>query len=250
LKHPQPIAFKTKRRQQRVRKLFSINNSTILGWINALPQVVKILLTASVLLIWLTFGGNYGEKNTAGFDISKNAEGLNYCYLILQKLAGPRKTFDGRLYLFASAQKNEYLENPTGAVLENPTSVSVGIRFELPIIDQKEELERLKDYLNRLNSARELLSNYLTLRREVEAWEKYLLWRKKRVCAGVEYLKDLWRNNIDIEIKKEELKALEVQLCVLGVPKCWLDRCYFSTIKEKPKYPYPAGVPSCKHPAR
>jgi len=208
------------------------------------------IITASVLFIGLTFGVDYGEKNTAGWYVSKNAEGLNYCYLILQKLAGPQKTFDGKLYLFASAQKTEYFDTAGDLIIENPTSVSVGVKFELPLIDQKEELERLKDYQQRLSTARELLSNYLTLRREIEAWEKYLLWRKKRVCAGVEYLKDLWRDNIDIEIKKEELKALEVELCALGIPKEWLNSCYKATIRECSKYPYPVGVPSCEHPAR
>ncbi len=129
--------------------------------------------------------------------------------------------------------------------MENPTSVSFGIRFTMPLIDEREKIQRIRDYLNRLNQARKLLSDYLSLRREIEAWEKYLLWRQKRVCAGVEYLTNLWRDTIDIETKKEELKALETELCALGVPKVWLDLCYRATIKEFPKYTYPVGVPKC-----
>ena len=115
----------------------------------------------------------------------------------------------------------------------------------MPPLDQRERINRLKDYLSRLNNARKLLSDYLTLRREIEAWEKYLLWRKKRVCAGVEYLTDLWRDSIDIETKKEELKVLETEFCSLGIPRKWLDMCYFATIKELPKYTFPVEVPQC-----
>ena len=201
------------------------------------PQVVKILLTASVLIIGLTHGGEVSNGTNGG---------RVYCYLILKKLAGEKQTFGGKLYFFTTVRKTEYLESPpNGVYVENPTSVSFGLRFTLPLLDQRERIDRLKDYLSRLNNARKLLSDYLTLRREIEAWEKYLLWRKKRVCAGVEYLKDLWRDSIDIEVKKEELKVLETEFCSLGIPHGWLDKCYMATIKEFPKYPYPVEVPQC-----
>jgi len=199
---------------------------------------IVLLLTASVF---------FSIKTAMGKDTGTHS-GKTYCLLILRKLAGPKKTFGGKLYFFATARKTEYLEAPPeGVYTENPTSVSFGIRFTLPLLDQKERIDRLRDYISRLDRARKLLSNYLTLRREIEAWEKYLLWRKKRVCAGVEYLTNLWRDAIDVETKKEELKALEVELCSLGIPKAWLDKCYMSQVVEFPKYPYPAGVPKCQN---
>ena len=202
-----------------------------------IPQVFLILLTASVFM----------EKKTAmGKEIAQTHSGRIYCLLILKKLAGKKQTFSGRLYFFTTLRKTEYLETPKGSYLaENPTSVVFGIRFTMPLLDQREKIQRLKDYLNRLNSARKLLSDYLTLRREIEAWEKYLTWRRQRVCYGIEYLTNLWRDNIDIETKKEELKVLETELCGLGIPKSWLDACYMATIRELPKSPKPLGVPKC-----
>jgi len=205
-----------------------------------------LLATASGLIFSIIPQVAFFSIKTAMGEEKENHSGRKYCALILKKLAGKKQTFGGKLYFFTTVRKTEYLEQPTGGyIYENPTSVSFGIRFMMPLIDQREKLQRLKDYLNRLNTARKLLSDYLTLRREIEAWEKYLLWRKKRVCYGIEYLTNFWRDTIDIETKKEELKALETQLCLLGIPKGWLDLCYKATIKEMPKYPYPAGVPQC-----
>ena len=186
-----------------------------------------------------------------GKEITQNHSGRTYCFLILKKLAGKKQAFSGRLYFFTTLRKTEYLENPPeGVYIENPTSITFGVRFTMPLLDEREKIQRLKDYLSRLNNARKLLSDYLKLRREIEAWEKYLLWRKQRVCYGVEYLKDLWRDTIDIETKKEELKILETELCALGIPKTWLDACYLSHIREMPKYSYPAGVPKCQNATR
>jgi len=210
-------------------------------------EVIKRVSIAGILFFITASGLIFSIKTAMGLEEKENHSGSSkYCALILKKLAGPKKTFGGKLYFFATARKTEYLETPTeGIYTENPTSISFGVRFTLPLLDQKERIDRLRDYISRLDRARKLLSDYLTLRREIEAMEKNLLWRKKRVCAGVEYLKDLWRDTIDIETKKEELKAIEVELCSLGIPKVWLDLCYKATIKEIPKYPYPAGVPNC-----
>ena len=204
--------------------------------------ILVLILTASGLF--------YGVRPATGQNL-KNHSGRAYCLLILKKLAGKKQTFSGKLYFFTTLRKTEYLENPpSGVYVENPTSVVFGIRFTMPLLDEKERIDRLKDYLNRLNNARKLLSDYLTLRREIEAWEKYLLWRKKRVCYGIEYLTNLWRDNIDVETKKEELKALETELCALGIPKTWLDACYMATIREMPKAIYPVGVPKCQNATR
>ena len=198
---------------------------------------LMVLLTASGLIFSITAMGEEKENHSGS---------SKYCALILKKLAGPKATFSGKLYFFTTVRKTEYLEQPAGGyIYENPTSVSFGIRFTMPLIDQREKLQRLKDYLNRLKTAGNLLNQYLTLRREIEATEKFLTWQWARVCHGIEYKKQIWELQIELETKKETLKVLENQLCLAGVPKSWLDACYRERVIEIPLSPKPLGVPDC-----
>ena len=85
-----------------------------------------------------------------------------------------------------------------------------------------------KEYLRALNFARKLLADYLKLRYEVEEMKKFMMWMWKRVDAGIEYRKEVWKKEIQLKQKEGELKALTALLISAGITKEELNECYKS----------------------
>ena len=101
-----------------------------------------------------------------------------------------------------------------------------GIRLEVPLYDARERWEMKKEYIRALDFARRILANYLKLRYEVEEMRKYVSWQWQRVQAGIEYRKDIWKEEVQLKQKEGELKALTALLLASGVSKELLDECY------------------------
>ncbi len=73
-----------------------------------------------------------------------------------------------------------------------------------------------------------MLSEYLSLRHEVEEKRQYIKWMWKRVEAGIEYRRDVWKEEIRLKQREGELKALTALLLSAGISKKLLDACYES----------------------
>jgi len=108
-----------------------------------------------------------------------------------------------------------------------------GIKLEVPLYDARERWEMKKEYIRALDFARRILANYLKLRYEVEEMKKYISWQWQRVEEGIEYRKDIWKEEIKLKQKEGELKALTALLLASGVSKELLDRCYERGLKNE-----------------
>ena len=55
---------------------------------------------------------------------------------------------------------------------------------------------------------------------------EYLQWQWQRVEEGIEYRKDIWKEEIKLKQIEGELKALTSLLIASGIPQKLLDQCY------------------------
>lgn len=94
------------------------------------------------------------------------------------------------------------------------------------LIDPKERYEILKTYRQDIRQISELLGKYISLRKQTEEINSYLSWQWERVKAGVEYKKDIWKEQIRENQTRAELKNMERQLFLLGATPKELDLCY------------------------
>lgn len=142
------------------------------------------------------------------------------CIKIVQKLTpkAPRLLFSVKA--FAQYQEDIAGESRYTA----PTHA--GISLEVPLYDPREKWQIKERYLRSLNFARRLLADYLSLRYEVEEMKQFLKWMWKRVDAGIEYRRDVWKEEIKLKQKEGELKALTALLLSAGIKQKELDRCY------------------------
>lgn len=97
------------------------------------------------------------------------------------------------------------------------------------LIDPKERYEIIKTYRQDLKQISELLGKYISLRKQTEEINSYLSWQWQRVNAGVEYKKDIWKEEIRENQTRAELKNIERQLLLLGATPKELDLCYKTT---------------------
>jgi hypothetical protein len=97
------------------------------------------------------------------------------------------------------------------------------------LLDARERFEFSARYIEAYNKVSNLLTEYLQLRQEVEEKGGYFGWQWKRVDAGIEYKREIWKEQIrDYLPTKTKMKALEKQLTSLGVTQKELDLCYKS----------------------
>ena len=144
----------------------------------------------------------------------------NPCVKIINTLAPQPPALIYRLNAYIQAQKDITGKSTYTA----PTHA--GIRLEIPLLDKRETWELKRDYLRALQRAKDLLSEYLSLREQVEEEEKYYSWQWQRVVAGIEYKKEIWKNYIQHLTKVSQLKAVESALLSSGIQKKTLEACY------------------------
>ena len=142
------------------------------------------------------------------------------CIKIVQLLTPKAPKVMFRVSAYAKLQKD--LEGQSQ--LEAPTNA--GIRIDIPLYDPRERWKVQKEYLRALDFARRLIADYIKLRYEVEEMKKYLAWQWRRVEEGIEYRKDIWREEIRLKQIEGELKALTALLIASGIPQDLLDKCY------------------------
>jgi hypothetical protein len=87
--------------------------------------------------------------------------------------------------------------------------VHAGVRLDIPLLDTRELYERQLRHIANLQNAQAILSQYLALRSEVEELRKFLNWMNLRVEFGIEYKRDVWKEEIVLRQKEAQLKALE-----------------------------------------
>ena len=158
--------------------------------------------------------------------VSGDGEVAPSCIKIVKQLAPPIAGPYLRLTAYAQYQKD--LNGTT--TLTSPTHA--GLRLEIPLLDPRERLERQREYVRALDFARRLLADYLKLRYEVEEMKRFVQWQWARVEAGIEYRKDVWKEEVALKQKEGELKALTALLLSAGIPKELLQRCYEEGLKE------------------
>jgi len=107
---------------------------------------------------------------------------------------------------------------PAIAILDTPRGYH--------ILDPKERYETVKTYRQDLRQISELLGKYISLRKQTEEINAYLGWQWERVKAGVEYKKDIWKEQIRENQTRAELKNIERQLILIGATPKELDLCY------------------------
>ena len=128
-------------------------------------------------------------------------------------------------FFFSVKAFAQYQEDITGkSTYTAPTHA--GIRLEVPLYDARERWQMKKEYIRALDFARRILANYLKLRYEVEEMRKYVKWQWQRVQAGIEYRKDIWKEEIKLKQLEGELKALTSLLVASGVSEELLGECY------------------------
>ncbi len=142
------------------------------------------------------------------------------CTKIVQKLTPTPPAL-----MFSIKGYAQYQQDITGQS-QYTAPTHAGIRIDVPLYDPREKWEMKKEYLRALDFARRILANYLKLRYEVEEMKKYLTWQWQRVQEGIEYRKDVWKEEIQLKQKQGQLKALEVLLTSSGITKKELRECY------------------------
>jgi hypothetical protein len=145
------------------------------------------------------------------------------CVAILNRLAPKPPPFHLSIYAYTQTQKDitgtSYYTAP----------VHVGIRADIPLLDTRELYERQLRHLSNLQNAQALLSQYLSLRTEVEELKDFLNWLNVRVEFGIEYKRDVWREEIILKQREALLKALESFFNAYGITKKELDECFYSS---------------------
>lgn len=94
------------------------------------------------------------------------------------------------------------------------------------ILDNKEKYELTKQYREEILKITDLLGKYIQLRKESEEIEAFLNWQWQRVRAGIEYKKDIWKEQIELNQRRAQLQNIETQLLLLGINKKDLEKCY------------------------
>jgi hypothetical protein len=145
------------------------------------------------------------------------------CIKILNKLAAKERI--GILDRMEAKAYMQLQKDFSGESLYT-SPVHAGIRINYRLLDKRERLERQKEYIKSLNYASNTLSKYLMLRKEIEEKEKFLKWQWERVEYGIEYKRDIWEEQIKLEIKKAQLKAMHNYFIAIGISKKLLDKCY------------------------
>ncbi len=158
------------------------------------------------------------------FSISQGQEiNRNNCIYILQKLT-PKQEIN----ILQNTTINAYITAQKDIVgkttLTSP--IHAGIKINIPLLDKKEQLQVLKENLRNLQYAYKTLNQYLTLKAKVEEQKKYLKWQLKRVEAGIEYKKDIWKEEIKYKQDLAHLKTLEIYFQTLGISRKILESCY------------------------
>jgi hypothetical protein len=125
------------------------------------------------------------------------------CVAIITRLAPPPPPVNFSINAYAQTQKDI-----TGTTTYT-APVHVGIRADIPLLDTRELYERQLRHLANLQNAQVMLSQYLALRSEVEELRNFLYWMNLRVDYGIEYKRDVWREEIVLRQKEGSLKALE-----------------------------------------
>jgi hypothetical protein len=142
------------------------------------------------------------------------------CVAIITRLAPTPPPFNISIHAYAQTQKDI-----SGTSLYT-APVHVGIRADIPLLDTRELYERQLRHIANLQNAQAILSQYLSLRTEVEELRNFLYWMKLRVEFGIEYKKDVWQQEIVLKQKEAVLKALESFFYAYGITREELDRCY------------------------
>jgi len=142
------------------------------------------------------------------------------CVAIITRLAPTPPPFNISIHAYAQTQKDIIGTSTYTA------PVHVGIRADIPILDTRELYERQLRHIANLQNAQAILSQYLNLRTEIEELRNFLYWMNLRVEYGIEYKKDVWREEIVLKQKESVLKALESFFYAYGITKEELERCY------------------------
>ena len=132
------------------------------------------------------------------------------------------------LLSFSFSLGNECQELITKVIKPPPAIRILNQQGDFQLLDPKETYELQRQYIQEILRLTDLLGRYIQLRRESEEIAEYLQWQWRRVEAGIEYKKDIWRQQIDLNRNITELKNIELQLFLLGVSPYDLDRCYKS----------------------
>jgi hypothetical protein len=97
------------------------------------------------------------------------------------------------------------------------------------LLDARERFELSARHVEVYDKVNNLLSDYLQLRMEIEEKGNYFNWQWKRVDAGIEYKRDIWKEQIKEYLPvKAKMNAIEKQLSALGITQKELDLCYKS----------------------
>lgn len=107
---------------------------------------------------------------------------------------------------------------PAVRMLDSPQSYA--------LIDAKERYELMKAYRQDIQKLSELLGKYIQLRKYTEETNAFLGWKWKRVEVGIEYKKDVWKEQIEQRKITTELLNIQRQLLMLGVSPADLEACY------------------------
>jgi hypothetical protein len=142
------------------------------------------------------------------------------CVAIITRLAPTPPPFNISIHAYAQTQKD------ISGTSTYTAPVHVGIRADIPLLDTRELYERQLRHIANLQNAQALLSQYLSLRTEVEELRNFLYWMNLRVEFGIEYKKDVWQQEIVLRQKEATLKALESFFFAYGITREELDRCY------------------------
>lgn len=95
------------------------------------------------------------------------------------------------------------------------------------LLDAKEKFEYATKYVDAVTKITKLLGEYLQLRKDIDEKGTYYSWQWKRVEAGIEYKREIWKDYIkDYSVLKAQLKNIERQLTSLGISQQELDLCY------------------------
>lgn len=108
---------------------------------------------------------------------------------------------------------------------------SIISRFLYPVpavADNKEALDFQKRNIDIVDRVSKYLEDYITTRRELENKSQYINWQWQRVEAGIEYKKDIWKEDIGVKKLSAKLRAIILRLQSLGVSQKELDACYRS----------------------
>jgi hypothetical protein len=178
---------------------------------------LRPLLSFLLSLLLISFSSPNQNKDSKE---QKEPKKPSPCVAIITRLAPTPPPFNISIHAYAQTQKDI-----SGTSLYT-APVHVGIRADIPLLDTRELYERQLRHITALQNAQVILSQYLNLRTEVEELRSFLNWMNLRVEFGIEYKKDVWRQEIELRQKEALLKALESFFFAYGITREELDRCY------------------------